>query len=68
MNINKKKRISFLNRIIYEKLSDDQMYFLAQKFSFSNNPLSILEQAYKWNFRAALILINSKRKYEIRPN
>ena len=68
MNINKKKRISFLNRIIYEKLSDDQMYFLAQKFSFSNNPLSILEQAYKWNFRAALIWINSKRKYEIRPN
>ena len=66
--INKKRRISFLNRILYERLSDENMYYFAQKFSFSENPLSILKQAYKWDFKTLARWINIKKKYEIRSS
>jgi len=65
--INKKRRISFLNRILYERLSDENMYYLAQKFSFSDNPLFILKEAYKWDFKAMVRWFNIKKRYEIRP-
>ena len=63
--INKKRRISFLNRILYERLSDENMYYFAQKFSFSENPLSILKRAYKGDFKTLARWINIKKKYEI---
>ena len=65
--INKKRRISFLNRILYERLNDENMYFFAKKFSISNNPLSILEQAYVWDYKALVRWLKIKNRYEIRP-
>ena len=65
--INKKRRISFLNRVLYERLNDENMYYLAQKFSHSNIPLSILMEAYKWNFKTFFKWLYFKNRYEIRP-
>ena len=65
--INKKRRVSFLNRILYERLNDEKMYYLAKKFSFSNDPLSILKQAYIWDYKALARWLKIKNRYEIRP-
>jgi len=65
--INKKRRISFLNRALYERLNDENMHYLAQKFSHSNIPLSILIEAYKWNFKTFFKWLYFKNRYEIRP-
>ena len=65
--INKKRRISFLNRILYERLNDENMYYFAKKFSISNNPLSILEQAYVWDYKALVRWLKIKNRYEVRP-
>ena len=66
-NINKKRRISFINRVLYERLNNQNMYYLAQKFSNSKNPLSILEEAYKWNYKTALMWLYFRNRYEVRP-
>ena len=65
--INKKRRISFLNRVLFERLNDDSMYYLAQKFSHSNIPLSILVEAYNWNFKKTFKWLYFKNRYEVRP-
>ena len=64
--INKKRRLSFVNRILYERLNDSQMYFFAKKFSISNEPLLILKNSYKWSLKTIFRWINYKKRYEVR--
>lgn len=65
--LNRKRRLSFLNRVMYERLNDDQMARLAKKLSESPEPLSILSSAYAWNFKNILRWISMKQQYEARP-
>ena len=65
--LNRKRRLSFVNRILYERLNDDQMAEFAKKFSESSNPLSILASAYSWNFKNILRWINMGNQYEVHP-
>ncbi|MBL7010747.1 MAG: hypothetical protein ISR82_05950, partial [Candidatus Marinimicrobia bacterium] len=65
--LNRKRRLSFVNRIIYEQLSDKRMAGLAKKLSEKSNPLSILADAYTWNFKNILRWINMRYRYEVRP-
>tara|TARA_S200000501_G_scaffold164934_1_gene155383 strand:+ start:4820 stop:5866 length:1047 start_codon:yes stop_codon:yes gene_type:complete len=63
--LRKKMRLSFLNRKLYERLNDEQMFKIAMRFSNALEPLSILENAYKWNLRDLVSLKKIKQKYEI---
>ena len=67
IQLNQKRRLSFINRILYERLNDYQMAVLAKKLYESSNPLSILSGAYDWNFKNMLRWINMRYRYEIRP-
>ena len=60
-----KMRLSFFNRKLYERLSDKQMFKVALKFSDASEPLSILENAYKWNVKDLISLRKIRHKYEI---
>ena len=64
--INRKRKLSFVNRILYEQLNDKQMYFLAKKFSYSTEPLSILSESYKWSLKTVFRWLNYKNRYEVR--
>ena len=64
--INRKRKLSFVNRILYEKLNDKQMFFLAEKFSNSSEPLSILSESYKWRLKTVFRWLNYKNRYEVR--
>ncbi|MEC7871858.1 MAG: NAD(P)-binding protein [Candidatus Neomarinimicrobiota bacterium] len=63
--INKKRKLSFINRILYERLNDKQMYFFAKKFSISNEPLLILKNSYKWSLKTIFRWINYRTRYEV---
>ena len=58
--INRKRKLSFVNRILYEKLNDKQMFFLAEKFSNSSEPLSILSESDKWRLKTVFRWLNYK--------
>lgn len=63
--LRKKMKLSFINRKLYERLNDKQMFKVALKFSDASEPLSILENAYKWNVKDLVSLRKIKHKYEI---
>jgi len=65
--LNQKRRLSFVNRILYERLTDDQLAGVAEKLSNTSNPLSVLSGAYAWNFRNILRWINIGHRYEVHP-
>ena len=65
--LNHKRRLSFINRFLYEKLNDDQMYGIINKLSKSNNPISILSGIYEWNTKNILRWIKLKYGFEIHP-
>ena len=56
-------KLSFINRKLYERLNDKQMFKVALKFSDASKPLSILENAYKWNVKDLVSLRKIKHKY-----
>ena len=53
-------KLSFINRKLYERLNDKQMFKVALKFSDASEPLSILENAYKWNVKDLVSLEKDK--------
>ena len=63
--LRKKMKLSLINRKLYERLNDKQMFKVALKFSDASEPLSILENAYKWNVKDLVSLRKIKHKYEI---
>ena len=65
--LNHKRRLSFINRFLYEKLNDDQMYGIVNKLSKSNDPISILSGVYGWNTKNILRWIKLKYRFEIHP-
>ena len=65
--LNHKRRLSFINRFLYEKLNDDQMYGIVNKLSKSNDPISILSGIYGWNTKNILRWIKLKYRFEIHP-
>lgn len=65
--LNRKCKISYVNRILYERLTDQQMTEIAESFSNSNQPLNVLTDVYKWNYKNILRWIKLKNRYEIRP-
>ena len=66
-DLNQKMRLSFVNRILYERLNDDQMASFAKKLSKAIDPISLLSSAYMWNLKNILRWITMKKRYEIRP-
>ncbi len=65
--LNRKRRLSFVNRMLYERLNDHQMAEFAKKLSEVSNPLAILSGAYAWNFKNIRRWISMKNRYEVRP-
>jgi len=65
--LNHKRRLSFINRFLYEKLNDEQKAKIVLKLSKSNDPLSILSKIYGWNTKNILRWLNLKYTYEVRP-
>ncbi len=65
-SLSKKCKISYVNRCLYEQLNDQQILKMADQFSNSDEPLTILEQAYKWNFKNIRRWIRLKGRIEIR--
>ena len=66
--LNHKRRLSFVNRFLYEKLNDEQMARIVIKLSKSNDPISILSKIYGWNTKKILRWLTLKYNYEIRPS
>ena len=65
-DVNKKRRLSFVNRLLYERLNDRQIALLAKKLVNIEEPLSILSEAYKWNIKNFMRWKNLDKRYEIR--
>ncbi len=65
--LNRKRRLSFVNRFLYEKLNDEQMVRIVIKLSKSNDPLALLSKIYGWNTKNIVRWLTLKFKYEIRP-
>jgi flavin-dependent dehydrogenase len=64
-DINKKRKLSFVNRLLYERLNDRQIASLAKKLAKVEDPLSILSEAYKWNIKNFMRWKNIGKSYEI---
>ncbi|MFQ6677256.1 MAG: NAD(P)/FAD-dependent oxidoreductase [Fidelibacterota bacterium] len=65
--LNRKCKISFVNRIIYERITDHQKLKIAKSMAVSDRPLNILSRSYQWNFNKMKRWITMKAQYEIRP-
>ncbi len=66
-DLNRMRRLSFVNRMLYERLNDHQMAAFAKKLSEVSDPLTILSGAYSWNFKNIRRWITMKNRYEVRP-
>lgn len=66
-DLNWKRNLSFINRFIYEKLNTNQLAMMADSFAAADEPLELLTQAYKWNFKKILRWIRFRERYEVRP-
>ena len=66
--LNHKRRLSFVNRYLYEKLNDKQKARIVIKLSKSNDPISILTKIYGWNTKKILRWLTLKYNYEIRSS
>ena len=63
--LRKKLRLSYLNRVLYERLNDSMKYRLALALSESDNPVEKLRQTYEWNWRRMITLASGKKPVEI---
>ena len=63
--LKKKMRLSFINRMLYERLNDRQMLFIAKKIALSKDPIEYLSNAYKWNIKTLFNWIKLNKKNEI---
>ncbi len=66
-DLNRKRKISFINRIIFEQLNNNQMEKIADLFVISDEPLELLKHAYKWNLKKILRWIRFRKRFEVRP-
>lgn len=64
--LKRKMRLSFVNRIIYEQLSDQLKSRLARKLVTAANPVNVLAQAYKWDVKRAFHWFRREHPLEIR--
>lgn len=64
--LKRKMRLSFVNRMLYERISDPLKRELACRLAGSPNPVEILGEAYKWNMKRALHWLKAARSLEIR--
>lgn len=64
--LNHKRRISFANRALFEKLSIDNINYWVNKFEKSKNPVNILRSAYNWNWKKIIKSIKLANQYAIR--
>ena len=65
-NLHWKRHISFINRMLYERLNDEQMAKSAALFARVDEPLDLLSRAYQWNFKNMLRWMRLQDQYEIR--
>ena len=65
-DVNKKRRLSFVNRLLYERLNDRQIASITKKLANIEDPLSILSEAYKWNIKNFMRWKNLDKRYEVR--
>lgn len=63
--IKQKQKLSYMQRRIFEKLSDHQLRIAVEKLSSVKNPLSILGNVYTWNFKRVIQWLIIKGKNEI---
>ena len=63
--LRKKLRLSYLNRVLYERLNDSMKYRLALALSESDNPVEKLRQAYEWNWKRMAAIASGRKPLEI---
>ena len=66
-DVNKKRRVSFINRLFYERLNNYQLASFANKIANVDNPLAVLSSAYKWDIKNLVRWKKINKNYEIRP-
>ena len=66
-NLHWKRHLSFINRMLYERLNDKQLATVAASFAWVDEPLELLSRAYGWNFKNMLRWMKLKDQYEIHP-
>jgi len=64
--LNVKRRISYINRLLFENLSNDKFKYWVNIFEKSNKPLNILRTAYDWNWKKIIKSIKLTNNYAIR--
>lgn len=64
--LERKRKLSFVNRFLFERLNDNQLRTFSEKLSRSSDPLAILSGAYTWNFKNLIRWINVKNRFEVR--
>ena len=63
--LRKKLRLSYLNRVLYERLNDRMQYSLALALAKSDNPVAHLRSAYEWNWKRMFTLVSGRKPVEI---
>jgi len=66
--LERKRKLSYVNRFLYERLNDRQMAAVAKRFSKSDSPLEILSRAYEWNFHNILRWMKHRGNLEVRTS
>ena len=64
--LNLKRKISYVNRILYEQLSPASVCHWVEQFHASKDPLNILRRAYDWNWRKLVQSNNIRDHYAVR--
>lgn len=64
-NLQRKQSMSYLNRLIFERLTDFQKGKILKKISYSEFPLKYLAKAYQWNNLKMKQLIHGNKNIEI---
>lgn len=61
------RRLSFLNRLFYERLDNVHLARQAEAIARSADPLALLSRAYSWNWVSLTRWLRLKRSYALRP-
>jgi predicted N-acyltransferase len=63
--LRKKLRLSYINRVLYERLNDRMQHSLTLALAKSDNPVAHLQSAYEWNWKRIFTLASGRKPVEI---
>lgn len=64
--LDRKRKVSYVNRLLYERLNEGQLLAMAKRFTSTQDPINILSNAYEWNFRNIMRWMKQKGNVEVR--